>query len=129
MEDFSRCGHLNVRDLHKRQFEKERDRQKIYDSLLTRCHSKILSYSKCGATTCLYQVPNFVYGLPIYSQSIAYEFVTQRLMEQGFKILHLPNCHVHISWELSDSNSSASTQQTTTVNNNNLPYKSKGHFL
>ncbi len=129
MDETNQCGILNVRDLHKIQFEKDKDRQKVFDILLERCHRKIVSYSHLHAVNCVYSIPVFVYGLPLYNQKVAYDFIGQKLTEEGFTINHLGNFTLFISWNLNDSNNKIPIEREHKISDNDLPFKSKGYFL
>ena len=61
-------------------------RMKIYDRLLQNCHKKIKSSSngdknKC---VCVYKVPPFTFGEPVYNLNTAIIYIIDKLKENGF---------------------------------------------
>lgn len=120
MEDFSRCEKLRACDLYRTQLDKERERVKVYDALLERCHNKIISYSRLGGVRVSYTIPAFLFGLPIYNQQSAYEFVVSRLISEGFSVTRTHDYTLLVSWK-ADEHESASCDSGR--------FNYKGHFL
>ena len=129
MDNLNSYGNLNIRDLHKRQFQINKNRQKVFDILLDRCHRRIISFSQHSAKACVFNVPEYVYGLPLYNQSDAYKFIYQRLKEEGFTIKVINNNNMLISWDIDESKECIPCEHYEKFSNTNLPYISKGYFL
>ena len=57
---------INMKELYSTINEKTLKRMELYDSILVKCHNKILYNSKLQRKYCFYQIPEFIIGLPLY---------------------------------------------------------------
>lgn len=91
---------ININDLID---DKQRvlDRKlKIYDEILKKCHHRIKNVSKQNPLIgyCLYVIPKFIYGIPLYNLSECVKYLYEKLDENGFKVYYThPNLLI-ISW-------------------------------
>ena len=73
---------------------------KIYDEILKKCHHRIKTVSKESPLMgyCLYIIPKFVYGIPLYNMEECIKYLFSKLNDNGFKVYYThPNLLI-ISW-------------------------------
>ena len=57
---------IDMKELYSVINQKTLNKMEIYDSILKKCHNRILYYSKVVSTpNCFYQIPEFIIGTPI----------------------------------------------------------------
>lgn len=88
-------------DINKKRYEK----YLVYDKILKRCHNKIKTYAENLKLECLYEIPEYVFGLPLFNKTFAKTYIISRLEENGFIVRDVSNmtnsCIIYISWDLS----------------------------
>ena len=57
---------LNIHELYESSRRKELKKFETFDKILQRCHNKIKLYAQNRKTECIYEVPGFIIGVPIY---------------------------------------------------------------
>jgi hypothetical protein len=73
---------------------------RIYEEILKKCHHRIKNVSKQNPLMCycLYIIPKFIYGIPLYNLSECVKYLFEKLIENGFKVYYThPNLLI-ISW-------------------------------
>ena len=73
---------------------------KNYDEILKKCHHRIKIVSKQNPLIgyCLYIIPKFIYGIPLYNLNECVKYLFEKLVENGFKVYYThPNLLI-ISW-------------------------------
>lgn len=90
---------INIHELNRRRREKHQRDLEIYHRVLKRCHNRIrLSAHKMG-TQCVFTVPQYIAGLPLYSLRDCISFLKQTLRQNGFKVKNLNFDQLFISWK------------------------------
>ena len=69
-----------------------------YRRLLNRCHRHIKFYAKKAHTECIFEVPEYVAGLPLYNHRKAYDYIFNKLIKNKLKAIQLSNSFIYISW-------------------------------
>jgi hypothetical protein len=94
---------LNVVQLYKRYAEKKRKQLQIFQKVLQKCEYYIKTVSSTSdKMKCVYLVPNFVPGLPMYNISECTSFIKKELEDAGFVVKYfIPNMLI-ISWDITD---------------------------
>jgi len=80
-------------------------RMELYDSILKKCHSRILYNSGLQRTYCFYQIPEFVIGIPLYDISELRNYVMNSLKTNGFDILYVEPNWLFIYWNVKGATS------------------------
>ena len=80
---------------------RQRREKQTYQKILDNVNKKIEYQSNQKNTYCLYDVPNFIVGIPSFDRDKAYEFVLNSLKEIGFFVQGVMNYTIFISWEKS----------------------------
>jgi hypothetical protein len=89
---------LNITELHKTIDQKKKTRLLCYETILEKCHKRIIDCSKKEQTFCLFIVPEYIIGLPIINNYECTQFLIESLKENGFDVTYtFPNL-IYISW-------------------------------
>ena len=80
-------------------------RMELYDSILKKCHSRILYNSGLQRTYCFYQIPEFVIGIPLYDINELRNYVMNSLKTNGFEILYVEPNWLFIYWNVKGAKS------------------------
>lgn len=134
--------HLNIFELQNTISRKKQHRTNIYESVLHKCHIKIKSAANQERYECIFDVPNYVVGLPLFNINECIDFILNQLTDNGFKVYyHFPKL-LHITWYpqkeglLEHKPSPGSSTISSVINNEDpalllhyIPYKNdKGKF-
>ena len=90
---------LNIYELHKRRNARERNRLSYYKRVLHKCYHRIVTVSDNCKTECVYKVPEFVVGMPIYNGLECVKFVVRALKKNGFYVRYTHPNLLFISWK------------------------------
>jgi hypothetical protein len=77
---------VKAKDLIKKQKEKEELKKKTYDKIYKIIEKKICTASDSNSYHIWYQVPEFLVGLPVYSYKNCKEYLTNKLVSNGFTV-------------------------------------------
>ncbi len=90
---------INIDDLHREQDRREDNKMEIYNTILEMVHQKIKFTSKISKDKfCLYSVPTYVYGLPLFDINNCIIYLTKKLTDNGFDIRYTHPNLLLISW-------------------------------
>ena len=95
---------ISVHDIHKKQKDRERNRMKIYSLIGSRCFKKVKDTAETEDTFCLYYIPEYIPGYPIYNLTECVMYLLNVLQEKGFKARYCEHCTIYISWNLPKAN-------------------------
>lgn len=90
---------VKAEDLVKQQKEREDRKYITFDKIFKLVESKIIIASSGNNYYTWYQIPNFLVGLPLYSQSECKDYIIKRLNENGFKTELIGTNILYISWK------------------------------
>ena len=114
---------IDMKELHATINKQTLKRMELYDSILKKCHSRILYNSNLQRTYCFYQIPEFVIGTPLYDVLELRNYIMNSLKTNGFEILYIEPNWLFIYWNVKGAKSLIkNTNITKQVNNNQ--YKS-----
>ena len=94
---------LNINNLYDSARKKELAKFTIFDSILKRCHNKIKSYSTNHKIECLYEIPEFVIGTPLFNRDELQEYIVSSLLKNGFIVNKHPLYYIYISWDIKNT--------------------------
>tara|TARA_Y100000590_G_scaffold448205_1_gene584510 strand:+ start:1674 stop:2102 length:429 start_codon:yes stop_codon:yes gene_type:complete len=124
---------IDMKELYSTINQKTLRRMELYDSILKKCHSRILYNSGLQRTYCFYQIPEFVIGIPLYDISELRNYVMNSLKTNGFKILYIEPNWLFIYWEVKGAKSLTKntdiTKKIDTQYKSTDTYKSSGDFI
>jgi hypothetical protein len=93
-------SYLNINELHTQINEKEIKKLEKYDDILKKCHTRIKYYSQINRTYCFFQIPEFIFGMPLYDISELRIYIMNSLQNNGFTILYVDPNWLFINWEI-----------------------------
>jgi hypothetical protein len=91
---------LNIHKLYESSRRKELKKFETFDKILQRCHNKITLYADNRKTECIYEVPEFIIGVPLYDINELKEYLISSLNKNGFILKQLPPNWIYISWDI-----------------------------
>jgi hypothetical protein len=97
---------LNIYELHSEMNRRKQNRTKSLDHVLERCHNKIRNASKKELARCLFDVPEFVIGLPVYNLNDCIIHLMTSLNQNGFVVKYYFPKLLYISWDFDEINHS-----------------------
>jgi len=113
---------IDMKELYSTINQKTLKRMELYDSILKKCHSRILYNSGLQRTYCFYQIPEFVIGTPLYDIRELRNYVMNSLKTNGFDILYVEPNWLFIYWNVKGAKSL--TKNTNVSKQVNNQYKS-----
>ena len=93
------ASQLNINELYNSAKKKELKKYEVFDKILVRCHNRIKLYADAKKTECIYQIPEFIIGIPIYNINELKEYIIGALKKNGFLIKEYENNWIFISWD------------------------------
>jgi len=119
---------INILDLHKIVNDRKDKHIMCYEKVLELSHNKIKKAASQKSLRCLFEVPNYVFGYPLFNLNECIDFVISELKKNGFVVnYYFPN-KIYISWDFEEINESKRIEKPKT--NNNKPglvkYKTSG---
>jgi hypothetical protein len=124
---------IDMKELYSTINQKTLKRMELYDSILKKCHTRILYNSGLQRTYCFYQVPEFVIGTPLYDIIELRNYVMNSLKTNGFDILYVEPNWLFIYWNVKGAKSlTKNTDVSKQVNNqykSTDTYKPSGNLI
>ena len=124
---------IDMKELYSTINEKTLKRMELYDSILKKCHSRILYNSGIQRSYCFYQIPEFVIGIPLYDVSELKNYITNSLKTNGFEIMNIEPNWVFIYWNVKGSKGLIKNTDITKKPNSQYKstetYKPSGGFV
>ena len=124
---------IDMKELYSTINQKTLRRMELYDSILKKCHSRILYNSGLQRTYCFYQIPEFVIGTPLYDISELRNYIMNSLKTNGFKILYIEPNWLFIYWEVKGAKklikNTDITKKIDTEYKSTDTYKPSGNFV
>ena len=116
---------FNIIDLQKKHYNREQKRTKLFNKILSKCYRKIKQAFNNEYTYCIFQVPEFELGEPIFNMTKCVIYILQNLRKNGF---YCKYCHpflIFISWQQTNNNLALEYQQAgLSLLNNKSTYNS-----
>ena len=91
---------LNIKDLYTSAKKTELEKYKLFDEVLKKCHKKIKLNADNKKTNCVFQVPPFIFGKPLYDIDELKNFLLKSLKMNGFEIKKLMEYYIYINWNI-----------------------------
>lgn len=90
---------LNINNLHNEIAKREHRKQNIYNKIFEKCCNRIMTVNiKSNDCYCLFVVPSFVFGVPLYNVTQCIIYVMQNLIDKGFKVQYTHPNLLYINW-------------------------------
>ena len=121
---------LNIFELQNSINKKKQNRTYIYENVLEKCNLKIKTAASQEKYECIYDVPKYIVGLPLYNINDCMDFIINQLNDNGFVVnYHFPK-FLHISWyPPKEKTIDSETKEDPALLMHYIPYKNeKGKF-
>ena len=115
---------IDMKELYSTINAKTLRRMELYDSILKKCHSRILYNSSLQRTYCFYQIPEFVIGVPLYDVIELRKYIMNSLKTNGFELLYVEPNWLFIQWNVKGAKSLTKNNNPSKSNNQINQYKS-----
>jgi len=121
---------LNIDELHEKEQEKTKRKFEVYRKILEKCHNKIRITAQNAKNNgyCLYHVPKYTFGVPLYDTKSCIMFLVSALTKNGFEVKYTHPNLLFVSWINKTSRSTlmiedSQQQQSSSFSNtsNNSP--------
>ena len=87
-----------------KQIENKKKRAKlVFEKVLESCDRRIQSAAAVRAYECVFTVPTFVMGFPLYDVDECMDYVLRKLVSNGFLTDVLPPRSIRISWNIKEA--------------------------
>lgn len=90
---------LNIYSLNETSEKKILQRRSVFEEILKKCHYKIVSAAKKTEMRCIFHIPNYVAGMPIFDSEACKVFLVNRLKNELFDVIYFQPNILFISWE------------------------------
>jgi len=95
---------INILELHRMVNEKKEKHNGCYEKVLDMVHNKIKRSAQEKCLRCLFEVPNYVFGFPLFNLNECIEYIVKELKANGFVVnYYFPN-KIYISWDFDEIN-------------------------
>jgi len=119
---------ININQLYNSVLEKKVVKYKTYDSVLEKCHQRIKRHAENLKLSCIYTIPKFIIGTPLYNFEELKQYIKNSLIKSGFKIKQVTLEAIYISWDLKQKNKSIAKKKETGFRNIQ-DYNPTGKFI
>ena len=110
---------IDMKELYSTINAKSLRRMELYDSVLKKCHSRILYNSGLQRTYCFYQIPEFIIGFPLYDIIELRQYIMNSLKTNGFELLYIEPNWLFIQWNVKGAKSLTKNNNQYTLQINN----------
>lgn len=123
----------SVFEIQKKQLEREQRRTKIYTKILENCFKRIKLCADKEETVCIYTLPEYIVGVPLYNMTDCIMFILQNVKSKGFNCRYYHPYTIIITW--STTRKCLEYKNDKEINKNDLKYKNideykpSGNFL
>lgn len=93
---------LNVRELTAQLATRQAKRHQCFDRILEMCFMVIKRHADKNALFCLYEVPEFVLGMPLYDLNECISYLVEKLKANGFLVKYYFPRVLYISWNVNE---------------------------
>ena len=115
---------IDMKELYSTINAKTLRRMELYDSILKKCHSRILYNSGLQRTYCFYQILVFIIGVPLYDVDELRQYIMNSLKTNGFDLLYIEPNWLFIQWNVKGAKSLTKNNNPSKSSNQNSQYKS-----
>jgi len=114
---------LNINNLYETSYQKNIQRLENFDNILKKIHNRIKYNAKLEKTHCFYQIPEFIFGVPLYNIDDLKQYIVNSLKKDGFNLIYIDPNWLFITWEINKPEIKKINQMRKISKN-----KSKGDF-
>jgi len=91
---------MDIDELFEKKQQRDIKERNLYNKLLNRVHTRIkfTSRQKKGDTHIFFQVPEYIFGEPVYKQGDCIGYLVAKLEENGFHVRYIHPATLFITW-------------------------------
>jgi hypothetical protein len=89
---------VKAQDLINEQREREKHKEKVYKKIYKKVETKIVQASSMNSYECWYQIPEFIFNIPLYNLEGCKNYLRKKLTNDGFLIQFTDVNIIYISW-------------------------------
>tara|TARA_B100001093_G_scaffold508695_1_gene571379 strand:- start:991 stop:1425 length:435 start_codon:yes stop_codon:yes gene_type:complete len=121
---------LKISELFETTNKKNLMRLEIYDDVLVKCHRRIKYNSTLERTYCFFQIPEFIFGVPLYKVEEMRIYIINSLKKDGLQVMYINPNWLFISWSNSGMKKLVNSTTTNKLNKklNQTQYKSTDNY-
>ena len=90
---------ITIDELYQIQDRKEIEKIDIYNKILLKFYDKIKYLSKMGRVDFFYNLPDIIYGLPLYDKNACLCYIIYKLRVAKFNVDYIYPSGIHINWD------------------------------
>lgn len=110
---------LNINQLHKEIEKREKRKNKVYQTILDKVNYRIiLTNQQTIDCFCLFIVPSFIFGVPLYNMTNCIIYIMEDLIEKGFKVQYTHPNLLSISWKQKPEKTETKEEELGLLDNN-----------
>ena len=99
----------DIRRLHRVQERHSKTRQDVLNAIMGKIHHQIDTVAGRNETRCIYQIPVYLLGMPLYNVQQCSKYVIQCLQREGFAVQYVHPHTLVIDWALLSSAPASAT--------------------
>lgn len=93
---------VNVKDLNRMIDSKKLERNAVFNRVYDMCQQRVISFAKKDALRTMFEMPEFILGVPPFNLNDALTYVIDRLKNNGFLVLYFFPKLLYISWDVDE---------------------------
>lgn len=90
--------HLSAVDIQQNLRKKNEQRKECFNKLLEKCYVKIEKASNMNKPLCIYDIPEFLLGYPLYNLNECITYLYNALINQGFTVHYIFPKILVVTW-------------------------------
>jgi len=112
---------LNVRELTAQLCARQAKKHQSFDRILEMCFMVIKRHADKNTLFCLYEVPEFVLGMPLYDLNECITYLIEKLQGNGFLVKYYFPRVLYISWNVNEIKEEKLQRDLTLIKTLNAP--------
>eukprot|EP00798_Chlamydomonas_sp_ICE-L_P019683 gene19683-26370_t len=93
---------LNIVDVYKDIADRQKKRKEIFRIVMKQCEKHIRNVVQADGIKCIFVVPEFIWGMPLYNVTECTKHVKTELERAGFHVTFYFPRLLLVSWDMSD---------------------------
>ena len=116
---------LTINDILAKKKHREEKRHEVFNLLLERCCKKIEQADNLKILYCVFEVPEFIFGYPLYNLNECVGYLLQELTKRGFQVQYIFPHTIIISWFITVAPRVQNSQNKKALTHTPMPKSSK----
>ena len=117
---------INLRKLTKHRRKRYEKQKYLFKQILKKCHSKIYLSGEQLKTECIFTIPQYVPGMPLFDIKECMRYIIAKLQDNKLRVQIIQHDTISISWEhISLYDNENSENYSTSQKKSILPKKKK----